>query len=98
MDERRPIRRLLGVGLLLLCLGPIYAEAQEFVCRPIVRGDTASRLARQLTGNAAAAYSNAFQIRDPARGMFVPKSQYRRLSTDWQACVARGPVTDVPLT
>jgi hypothetical protein len=42
-------------------------------------------------GNPAAAYSPAFQVRDPARQLFVPKSHYWRLSTQWQACVAIGP-------
>jgi hypothetical protein len=97
MDGRLRTRRLPAVVLLLLCTAPAIAEAQQFVCWPIVPGDTVSRLARQLTGDPSAVYSHAFQIRDPARQMFVPKSQYRRgLSTDWQACVARGLVT-VPL-
>jgi len=92
--RRRPAAVLLFV---LLCAAPPCAEAQQFVCRPIVRGDTVSRLALQLTGNARAAYTHAFQIRDPARQMFVPKSQYRRpLRTQWEACVATEPV-DAPL-
>jgi hypothetical protein len=82
-------RPLQAVVCLLVCLSPIGAEAQQFVCWPIVRGDTASALARRLTGSAAAAYSELFQINDPARRTFVPKSRYQRLSTDWQACVAR---------
>ena len=91
-------RRLPAVVLLLLCAAPPCAEAQQFVCWPIVRGDTPSRLARQLTGDAATVYTHAFQIRDPARQMFVPKSQYRRgLSPHWQACVAIGPVKSIPL-
>jgi hypothetical protein len=73
---------------------PSRVDAQHFVCWPIAAGDTASSLARRLTGNAAAAYGFAFQIRDPARRMFVPKSHYQRLESDWQACVARGPVPD----
>jgi hypothetical protein len=85
-------RRVLTVILLLLCAAPAGARAQDFVCWPIVRGDTASSLARRLTGDADRAYSDIFQIRDPSRRMFVPKSQYRRLHTDWQACVARGAV------
>lgn len=101
MDGRlRPGRRLAAVSLLLLlivCAAPAAALAQQFVCRPIVRGDTVSRLALQLTGNARAAYTHAFQIRDPARRMFVPKSQYRRpLRTHWEACVAVEPI-DAPL-
>jgi hypothetical protein len=85
-------RRVLTVVLLLLCAAPPGAEAQNFVCWPIVRGDTASGLALRLTGDADRAYSDAFQIRDPSRRMFVPKSHYQRLSTDWQVCVATGAV------
>lgn len=86
--------RLPGVVLLLLCAMPCRVDAQQFVCWSITAGDTASSLARRLTGNAAAAYGFAFQIRDPARRMFVPKSHYQHLQSDWQACVARGPVPD----
>ena len=80
--------RLATVAFLLVCAVPPSAAAQEFVCWPIARGDTAPRLAHRLTGNSAAAYTAAFQIRDPARRMFVPKSQYRNLKAGWQACVA----------
>ena len=89
--------RLPAIVFLLLCTTPPSVEAQQFACWPIVRGDTASRLARRLTGSAAAAYSDAFQIKDPARRGFVPKSRYGRLSTHWQACVVRGPVKSNPL-
>jgi hypothetical protein len=93
MDGRVRNRRLPAAVFLLLCVAPPCAEAQQFVCWPIVRGDTVARLARQLTGNPGAVYTHAFQIRDPARQMFLPKSQYRRpLSTQWEACVATGPV------
>jgi hypothetical protein len=90
-NRRRPKAVLL---LLLICAAPALAEAQQFVCSPIARGDTVSRLARQLTGTPRAAYTHAFQIRDPARQLFVPKSQYRRpLSAGWEACVATEPVS-----
>ncbi|HKW00817.1 MAG TPA: hypothetical protein VJN96_13410 [Vicinamibacterales bacterium] len=92
MDRTLRIPWFPGVVLLLLCALPSRVDAQHFVCWPIAAGDTASSLARRLTGNAAAAYGFAFQIRDPARRMFVPKSRYQRLESDWQACVARGPV------
>ena len=94
MDRTLRSPRLPGFVLLLLCAMPSRVDAQQFVCWPIAAGDTASSLARRLTGNAAAAYGFAFQIRDPARRMFVPKSHYQRLQSDWQACVARGPVPD----
>lgn len=82
-------RRLTPFVFLILCGAPLCAEAQQFACWPITRGDTASGLARRLTGAAATAYSDAFQIKDPAKRTFVPKSRYSRLSTDWQACVAQ---------
>jgi hypothetical protein len=91
-------RRRTAVVFLLLCGAPVCAEAQQYVCWPIVHGDTASRLARRLTGSEATVYSATFQIMDPARGLFVPKSQYSRLSTRWRACVARDRVnTEAPV-
>jgi len=86
----------LPVVLLFLCT-PARVDAQQFVCWPIAAGDTAASLARRLTGNASAAYGLAFQIRDPARQMFVPKSHYQRLQSDWQACVAPGPAPNTPI-
>ena len=88
--------RLSTVALLFVCAVPPCAAAQEFVCWPIARGDTAPRLAHRLTGNSAAAYTDAFQIRDPARRLFVPKSQYRNLKAGWQACVASAPLESPP--
>ena len=85
-------RRVPTVVFLLLCAAPPGAQAQNFVCWPIARGDTASGLALRLMGNPDRAYSDAFQIRDPSRRMFVPKSHYQRLSADWQVCVARAAV------
>jgi hypothetical protein len=97
MDGTLRSPRLPAVVLLLLCALPSRVAAQRFVCWPIAAGDTASSLARRLTGNADAAYGLAFQIRDPARRMFVPKSHYQRLQSDWQACVAPGPVPTTPV-
>ena len=96
MNEVLCGRRLPAVVLLLLCVAPTCVQAQQFVCWPIAQGDTALELSRRLTGDAAKAYSHAFQIRDPVRRMFVPKSRYRHLSTDWQACVAKGQVSTPP--
>lgn len=88
--------RLPAVVFLLFCTLPSRVDAQQFVCWPIANGDTASSLARRLTGKSEAAYSLAFQIRDPARQMFVPKSHYQRLQSDWQACVSPEPVSNTP--
>lgn len=89
MNALRRYRRLSGAVFLVLCGAPVCAAAQDFVCWPIVSGDTASGLALRLTGAAATAYGEMFQIYDPTRRMFVPRSHYSRLSTSWQACVVR---------
>ena len=97
MDGTLRSFRLPAVVLVLLCALPSRVAAQQFVCWPIAAGDTASSLARRLTGNADAAYGLAFQIRDPARRMFVPKSHYQRLQSGWQACVAQARVPTTPV-
>jgi hypothetical protein len=97
MDGMLRSLRLPAVVFLLFWVLPPRVDAQQFVCRPIAAGDTASGLALRLTGKAEAAYGHAFQVRDPARQMFVPKSHYQRLQSDWQACVAREPVASTPV-
>jgi hypothetical protein len=84
---RAPLVAVFFVLLLDVCSRPV--AAQQFACWPIVHGDTAFSLALRLTGTSTSLYSDRFQIRDPARRRFVPKSQYQRLSPHWQACVAR---------
>jgi hypothetical protein len=97
MKGTRPFSWLSAVAFLLLCTPSQVDARQQFVCWPIAAGDTASSLARRLTGSAAAAYGLGFQIRDPARRMFVPKSHYQHLQSDWQACVAPGPAPNSPV-
>jgi len=97
MDGTPRNRRLPALVVLCLCAAPAFVEGQQFVCSPIRPGDTPSRLARRLTGNPAAAYSPAFQVRDPVRQLFVPKSHYWHLSTRWQACVAIAAPQSAPL-
>jgi len=80
--------RIATLAAAIVLAAPAGALAQSLVCKPIVRGDNAASLARRLTGDAAKAYSHLFQIRDPARSVFVPKSRYERLSPHWQVCVA----------
>ena len=89
MHVTRRVRRFATLVVLSLAAAPLGAEAQQFVCWPIARGDSASALALRFMGDAATAYSDRFQIWDPARRAFLPKSRYGRLSTEWQACVAR---------
>jgi hypothetical protein len=97
MNATSRVRSLTTLVVLILTGAPLVAEAQQFVCWPIAHGDTASGLALRLTGDADTAYTDWFQIREPARGRFVPKSRYDRLSTRWQACIARDLLAIAPI-
>src|SRR5215472_7184459 len=72
--------------VLTLAAGPSAAFGQSFACYPFQRGDTASRLARRLTGDAANKYKPWFDVVDLV-GRSVPKSQYDRVRSGWRACV-----------
>jgi len=74
--------------VLMLVAGPSAAFGESFACYPFQRGDTASRLAKRLTGNAANKYQPWFDIVD-LMGRSVPKSQYDRVRSGWRACVLK---------
>src|SRR5262245_53325645 len=77
--------------LLTLAVGPSAAFAESFACYPFQRGDTASRLAKRITGNASNKYQPWFDIVDVS-ARSVPKSQYDRVRSRWRACVVEKPV------
>lgn len=62
--------------------------AQQLVCHPIRRGESAADVARRVTGSSRNAYLTSFQIMNAA-SRFVPKSQYERIHAGWRACVIR---------
>jgi hypothetical protein len=87
----RPVTRILGYAsalVLLLTAAPLAASAQSLVCHEIRRGESATQVARRLTGDSRNAYQDWFQIRN-ASSRFVPKSQYNRVRAGWEACVRR---------
>jgi hypothetical protein len=82
--------------VLTLAAAPSAAFAESFVCYPFQRGDTASRLAKRITGDASNKYQPWFDIVDLS-GRSVPKSQYDRVRSGWRACVLVKTVEDRPL-
>jgi hypothetical protein len=72
--------------VLTLAAVPSAASAESFVCYPVQRGDTVSRLAKRITGNASNKYQPWFELLDRS-ARSVPKSQYDRVRSGWQACV-----------
>jgi hypothetical protein len=62
--------------------------AQQLVCQPIRRGESAAAAARRVTGDSRNTYRASFQIMNAA-SRFVPKSQYERIRAGWRACVVK---------
>jgi hypothetical protein len=72
--------------VLTLAAGPSAAFAKSFACYPVQRGDTASRLAKRITGDASNKYQPWFEIVDRS-ARTVPKSQYDHVRSGWRACI-----------
>ena len=81
--------------VITLAAWPCAAFGESFACYPVQRGDTASRLAKRMTGDASNKYQPWFDILDPS-GRSVPKSQYDRVRSGWRACVLVKAVEDRP--
>lgn len=72
--------------VLALAVYPSLAFARTTVCHPIRGGETASQLARRLTGDSRNKYQPWFQIEDRSSRP-VPKSQYDRIRSGWRVCI-----------
>jgi hypothetical protein len=77
-----------ALPLILLAAAPSAAFPQSSACHAIRSGETATQLARRLTGDGRNKYQPWFQIVD-ASSRPVPKSQYDRIRAGWRACLAR---------
>ena len=89
--ESPPIKSICRCALpfvVALAVCPSSAFSQIPVCHPIQRGETATQLARRITGDGRNKYQPWFQIMD-ASSRFVPKSQYDRIRAGWRACVVK---------
>jgi hypothetical protein len=95
----RVVRSVLPIVLLLAVASS--AAAQSIVCHTIRRGESATEVARRLTGDGRNAYRTWFEIKNPS-SRSLPKSQYDRIRAGWQACVigraAPPPSETVPLS
>jgi hypothetical protein len=99
--ELRPISRVAWSALpiaLMLAVAPAAAVAQStaavaqsMVCQAVRRGESATQVARRLTGDARNTYQTSFQIMNSS-SRFVPKSQYNRIRAGWQACVIKSAI------
>ena len=79
--ESPPIKSISRCALpfvVALAVCPSSAFSQTPVCHPIQRGETATQLARRITGDGGNTYQPWFQIMDGS-SRFIPKSQYARI-------------------
>src|SRR5688572_13457337 len=74
--------------VLTLAAAPAAAFSESSVCHPIRGGETATQLARRITGDARNVYQPWFQVADRS-SRFVPKSQYDRIRPGWRACIVK---------
>ena len=74
--------------VLMLAAAPTTVSAQSLVCHQVRRGESATQVARRITGDSRNAYQTWFQIRN-ASSRFVPKSQYNGIRAGWHACVRK---------
>ena len=74
--------------VLILTAAPAtgFAQPTSLVCHAIRRGESATQVARRITGDGRNTYRPSFQIMN-ASSRFVPKSQYDRVRAGWRACV-----------
>jgi hypothetical protein len=71
-----------------LALASASTASSQSVCHPIRRGESATQLARRITGDSRNTYQPWFQIMDPL-SRFIPKSQYNRIRPGWRACIVQ---------
>ena len=87
------MRGLVGVlcGAVAVVVMAGHPLAQSQACATIRAGETASLVARRLTGDARSRFQPWFQILDPATSRFVRKADYDRIQPGWHACVIAAP-------
>jgi len=81
--------------VLILAAAPTTAFAQPVVCHAIGRGESATHVARRLTGDGWNAYKPWFQIMN-ASSRYIPKSQYNRVRAGWRACLIKSAMPRMP--
>ena len=92
-----PVRTIARCALpfaLALAIWPPSAFSQTPVCHAIRGGESATQLARRLTGDGRNKYQSWFQIVD-ASSRSIPKSQYERIRPGWRACIVKETVQSV---
>ena len=90
-------RPLVRVGLVVLAVAATSdVAARSVLCDTVKLGDTASAVAKRLTGSRDNVQQRWFRIIDPARSKVVPKADYDRILEGWQVCIPAARVGPQP--
>jgi hypothetical protein len=83
------IRLFARISLVTLVLAMTSRDvaAQSAVCDTVRPGDTASEIARRLTGRAESRHQPWFRVIDRARMRVIPRARYDRMVAGWQVCI-----------
>ena len=90
VSSKSGARCLLLIALVAFAGGTPGVLAQSLRCTAIRRGETATRVARRITGDARNAWESWFQIVDPVSSRFVSKATYDYVRVGWNACLTTG--------
>src|SRR6185312_12813737 len=79
--------------VVVFCLSAAWspAAAQRLACVSVKPGETASAVARRITGDAANRHAPWFQVLAPESSRFVDKARYDHIRPGWRACVVSEP-------
>jgi hypothetical protein len=72
------------------------ARGVHYVCHAVGPGDTASRIALRLTGNAELQHSPALYVVDTSRSRIISKRDYDLIHPGWHVCIAQGMLSASP--
>ena len=83
--------RRLATSCVWLALAPgligSAAAAPRYICYTVMPGDTVTAIAARLTSGARNWRDPGFQIFDPLRARFIPKTHYSHIQSGWHACL-----------
>jgi hypothetical protein len=77
--------------VLVATAGCAAVHAQQLTCYPIRSGESASSIARRLTGDTRNRHQPWFHVVEPTTGRIISKRRYEHIQAGWQVCLGSLP-------
>ena len=77
--------------VLVATAGCTAVHAQQLTCYPIRSGESASSIARRLTGDTRNRHQPWFHVVEPTTGRIISKRRYEHIQAGWQVCLGSLP-------